>query len=147
MMPSLLPHDFLGRIARRRFIAVALLCSVGLLPLHACAKFARSETDALAGETTQSRLTPGMVKLSIEKGKTTQATVLETFGPPDQTTHRGDQQIWTYDKISYQTRVDAGTLIFYDASSKVSQSVSTMLIIYFDANDVVRDYRLDSYRF
>ena len=118
-----------------------------MLACVGCAKFSRSETDAMAGDTKQSNLTPGMVKLTIEKGKTTQATFLEVFGPPDQTTHRGEQQIWTYDKISYQTRADSGTLIFYSAGSTVSQSVSTMLIVYFDAKDVVQEYKLDSYRF
>ncbi len=118
-----------------------------MLACVGCAKFSRSETDAMAGNSKPSNLTPGMVKLTIEKGTTTQATILEVFGPPDQTTHRGEQQIWTYDKISYQTRADSGTLIFYSAGSTLSQSVSTMLIIYFDAKDVVQDYKLDSYRF
>ena len=31
----------------------------------------------------RSNLTPGMVKLSIQKGLTTQAEVMEVFGPPD----------------------------------------------------------------
>jgi hypothetical protein len=128
----------------RAFSPLAIL----LLTLVAgCAKFTRSEMDALAGEAKGSNLTTGMVKLKIEKGRTDQAAVLEVFGPPDQVTHRGDLQIWTYDKISYQTRVDAGSLAFYEASSRVSQSVSTMLIVYFGPDDVVRDYRLDSYRF
>ena len=94
-----------------------------------------------------SNLTPGMVKLKIERGKTMQAEILETFGPPDQVTHRDGKQIWTYDKISYSTRSDAGTLIFYTAASTVSQSVSTLLILYFDENDRVYEYRLDTYRF
>ena len=88
-----------------------------------------------------------MVRLSIEKGSTTQADILETFGPPDQVTHRDETQIWTYDKISYDTRVSAGTLIFYEAASRQSGSISTLLILYFNSNDVVYDYRLDSYRF
>lgn len=95
----------------------------------------------------ESNLTPGMVKLSINKGKTTQADILEVFGPPDQVTHRDGKQVWTYDKISYQSRVDSGTLIFYSASSARSTSISTLLIIYFNDADVVYDYRLDSYKF
>lgn len=112
-----------------------------------CAGFSKSENDTMAGTAKASSLTPGMVKLKIEKGKTTQADVLETFGPPDQTTHRGDTQVWTYDKISYQVRADSGTLIFYSAQSASSQSVSTMLIVYFGKDDVVREYRLDTYKF
>ena len=50
---------------------------------------------------TESNLTAGMAKKSIVKGSTTQAEVMEIFGPPDLLTHRDDMQIWTYDKIRY----------------------------------------------
>jgi hypothetical protein len=95
----------------------------------------------------ESNLTSGMVTLTIEKGKTDQARVLEVFGPPDQVTHRDDKQIWTYDKVRYRTRVSAGTLIFYEAASRTSESVSTLLILYFNDEDTVYDYRFDTYRF
>jgi len=88
-----------------------------------------------------------MAKLKIAKGVTTQSEILETFGPPDQVTHRDGNQVWTYDKIRYDARSDAGTLIFYSAGSSRSSSLSTLLILYFDSQDVVREYRFDSYRF
>lgn len=98
-------------------------------------------------QTKMSNLTAGMVTLSVERGETEQADILETFGPPDQVTHRDSVQIWTYDKISYSTRADRGTLIFYEASSEESSSISTLLILYFDDDGIVQDYRFDSYRF
>ena len=50
---------------------------------------------------TESNLTPGMAKATIVVGETSQAEVMEVFGPPDQVTHRDNKQIWTYDKIRY----------------------------------------------
>ncbi len=95
----------------------------------------------------ESTLTPGMVKLKVEKGKTTQAEILETFGPPDQVTHKDGRQVWTYDKIRYDVRASAGTVIFYSAEKLRSSSTSTLLILYFGPDDVVYDYRLDTYKF
>jgi hypothetical protein len=96
-------------------------------------------------------LTPGNVKLNLVKGQTTQAQVQEAFGPPDLVTHRDDQQIWTYDKTSYDwdKRSDYWTIIFAgQGGDRVrSSSRSTMLIIYFDQRDVVTDYRLSAVKF
>ena len=47
-----------------------------------------------------SSLTPGMVKKHIEVGKTTQADILEIFGPPDMITKSGRGEMWGYDKVS-----------------------------------------------
>jgi hypothetical protein len=47
-----------------------------------------------------SALTPGMVAKSIQKGKTTQAEIMEIFGPPDMVTRSGSGEMWGYDKIS-----------------------------------------------
>jgi hypothetical protein len=96
-------------------------------------------------------LTPGMVEISIEKGITAKADILEVFGPPDQVTRRDDIAIWTYDKHNIQTssRRDIGTLILYSAGkrSSSSSSTSTLLILYFDSNDVVYDYKLDTFKY
>ena len=123
-----------------KWLRTLVAISMSILLMNGCAS---SNSEGIR----ESNLTPGMVKLTIEKGKTTQADILEVFGPPDQVTHRDGKQVWTYDKISYQTRSDAGTLIFYSASSARSSSISTLLIIYFNEDDVAYDYRLDSYRF
>ena len=58
----------------------------------------------------ESNLTAGMAKLTIVKNQTTQAEIMETFGPPDLVTHRDDMQIWTYDKIKYDIQSSQGYL-------------------------------------
>lgn len=47
-----------------------------------------------------SALTPGMVVKHIQKGKTTQAEIMEVFGPPDMVTRSGSGEMWGYDKVS-----------------------------------------------
>mgnify|MGYP000594086209 CR=1 FL=1 len=98
-----------------------------------------------------SNLTPGMAKKTITNGRTSQAEVTEVFGPPDLVTHRDGIQIWTYDKIRYDVQASSGyfnVLIAGTGSSRTtSSSTSTMLIVYFDANDIVTDYRLSTIRF
>ena len=98
-----------------------------------------------------SNLTPGMAKMTIAKGQTTQAEVIEIFGPPDLVTHRDDVQVWTWDKISQDVKVsnDYLYLLVYGGTGQRtrSSSTSTMLIVYFDADDVVLDYRMSTTRF
>jgi hypothetical protein len=98
-----------------------------------------------------SHLTPGGVKRTIVKGETDQATCLEIFGPPDLVTHRDDLQIWTYDKTNYDYEKKSSyfTVILYGIGGDRirSSSKSTMLILYFDDQDVVQDYRLSSVTF
>ena len=100
---------------------------------------------------TESNLTAGMAKKSIVKGSTTQAEVMEIFGPPDLLTHKDDMQIWTYDKIRYDIESSGNyfnVLIYGRSSNRArSSSTSTMLIIYFDNNDIVKDYRMNVTRF
>ena len=114
-------------------------------------------------EANESNLTPGMVKLKIVKNQTSQAEILETFGPPDMVTHRDGLQIWTYDKIRYDVATRKGGLFiggavgggsgggvggaFGSKKRTTSSSTSTMLILYFDDKDVCRDYRLQVTRF
>jgi len=47
-----------------------------------------------------SALTPGMIVKNIQKGKTTQAEIMEIFGPPDMVTRSGSGEMWGYDKVS-----------------------------------------------
>ena len=109
---------------------------------------ARSNTAPLP---TESNLTAGMAKKTIVKGSTTQAEVMEIFGPPDLLTHKDDMQIWTYDKIRYDIESSGNyfTILIYgrESSRARSSSTSTMLIIYFDSNDIVQDYRMNVTRF
>ena len=124
---------------RRFLLTVAVGLLVGCQP---------SQT---AQTVTESNLTAGMAKKTIVKGQTTQAEIMETFGPPDLLTHKDDMQIWTYDKIRYDIQSSEGYLTVLIAGvaggSTRSSSTSTMLIIYFDSKDVVKDYRLSVTRF
>lgn len=92
-----------------------------------------------------------MAKQTIVKNETTQAEVIEVFGPPDLVTHRDDVQIWTYDKIRYDIEQSQGyftVLIAGGGGSRTrSSSTSTMLIVYFNQNDIVTDYRMHLSRF
>ena len=76
---------------------------------------------------------------------------MEIFGPPDLLTHKDDMQIWTYDKIRYDIESSGNyfnVLIYGRSSNRArSSSTSTMLIIYFDNNDIVKDYRMNVTRF
>ncbi len=98
-----------------------------------------------------SNLTPGMAKKVIMKGQTTQAEVVEVFGPPDLVTHRDDIQVWTWDKIRYDMRQSSDFLALIivggQSRSTRSSSTSTMLIVYFGGDDVVKDYRMVTSRF
>ena len=108
-----------------------LLASGALLLAAGCASSSQDNPPAGA-----SNLTPGMVKMKLVKGQTRQAEVLEVFGPPDQVTHKDDQQVWTYDKTSYdyEKRSDYVTVLLAGAGGDRvrSTSKSTMLIVYFD---------------
>jgi len=99
----------------------------------------------------ESALTPGMAKAYIHPGKTSQTEVLEIFGPPDLVTHKYGKDVWTYDKISYEISTKGGYLTVLLAGisggSTYTSNKSVMLIIYFDKNDVVIDYKLSAAKF
>ncbi len=122
-----------------------LICILLFLLIYGCKP---SQTGPLP---TESNLTAGMAKKSIIKGQTTQAEVLEIFGPPDQVTHKDNMQVWTYDKVRYDIETSGGylnVLVAGVSGGKArSSSTSTMLIIYFDSNDKVVDYRMNVTRF
>lgn len=110
----------------------------------------------------ESNLTPGLINEKIEKGKTTQAQILETFGPPDIITHESDIDMWGYDKISRSVAygsfglgglgggLPGGALIGGMASGSTGYSEQTtktvFLLVYFK-DDVLIDYKLSTTRF
>lgn len=100
-------------------------------------------------DTASSKLTVGEVKMTIVKGQTTQAEVLEHFGSPNLVTRNSDnEEVWGYNKMSYETKAgsDYGTLIFFGGSKAVTSATTKSfdLIVTFDAKDVVRDYKVIS---
>lgn len=125
----------------------APLLLLGALALVGCQSQPKEDpTPAQKGS-----LTPGGVKLTLTKGQTTQAQVQEAFGTPDLVTHANGQEIWTYDKTSYEydRRSDYATLIFIGQSGDHvrSSSKSTLLIVYFNDKDIVTDYRLSAVKY
>jgi outer membrane protein assembly factor BamE (lipoprotein component of BamABCDE complex) len=128
--------------SERRWVVAMALCAVAALA--GCS--AQHADDAQ-----QSSLTPGMVKLKVVKGQTTQAEIMEVFGPPDLVTHKDDMDIWTYDKTSYDYESQSNylTVLFAGAAGDRvrSSSRSTMLIVYFDKSERVLDYRLSAIKY
>lgn len=109
------------------------------------------QTQIKEDDATNGALTPGAVKINIVKGQTTQTQVLEAFGTPDLVTHKDGLDVWTYDKTTFDYEKRSGyiTVLFAgQGGDRVrSSSSSTLLILYFNANDTVSDYRLSSLKY
>lgn len=97
-----------------------------------------------------SPFTHGNVQLTLKKGVTTQAEVLETFGAPNVATVDADgNEIWTYQKNATVSKTNEnsayGTVILFggrSSSSGFEQSSRTMtLILKFDASKKVIDFK------
>lgn len=129
----------------KNYMTFAVLA--GLVLVSGCA----SSYGTKQGDAKESALTAGMTKKFIYPGKTNQTEVLEVFGPPDLVTRKEGKEVWTYDKISQDVSTSGGFItIFiagYSKGSSHSRNTSTMLIIYFDKNEVVDDYKLSVSKF
>lgn len=97
-----------------------------------------------------SALTQGNVQMNLSVGQTTKAQVLEVFGAPNITTRDASgQEVWSYQRHATvsQSSTDANywTILLAGGSRSAagfSQTSRTMtLIIKFDRNDVVSDFR------
>jgi outer membrane protein assembly factor BamE (lipoprotein component of BamABCDE complex) len=98
---------------------------------------------------THNPYTHGNVQLTLRKG-TSQAEVLEKFGAPNIATTDGEgNEVWTYQKhasVAKSKSSDSyGTIILFGGSSRSSgfeSSSRTMtLIIKFDSNKTVKDFK------
>lgn len=97
-----------------------------------------------------SELTQGMVQMNLEVGKTTKAEVVETFGAPNITTRDGDgNEVWTYQRQAQvnQSSSNSGFIFVIiagkssNASGFESSSRMMTLIIKFDKDDIVTDFK------
>ena len=97
-----------------------------------------------------SELTQGMVQMNLEVGKTNKAEVLNTFGGPNITTRDSNgNEVWTYQRAAQiaQSSSQSGywTIIIAGKSGSAAgfETSSRMitLIIKFDQNDVVTDFK------
>ena len=102
----------------------------------------------------KSNLTVGVIKSQLVKGKTTQAEILELFGAPNLVTTNSDgNEVWNYSRSSMQTGADArGYSSFWgdQAGQSVISTASTAsmdLIITFDKNDIIQNYKVISSSF
>lgn len=101
-------------------------------------------------ETRNSSLTQGNVQMRLVVGRTTKADVLEAFGAPNVTTRDSSgREIWSYQRsaVASQSAEQGGGVFLLIAnvggSSAGFSQTSRMLtlIITFDANDTVTDFR------
>ncbi len=109
--------------------------------------------------TKSSSLTPGMAKKHIRPGVTSQAEVIEVFGSPNIITHRDGGEMWVYDKVSSRTTSgvfgigvgagggSVGGIGGGGVGSTERSETTVMLIIYYDKNDIVRDYKITQTKF
>ena len=97
-----------------------------------------------------SELTQGMVQMNLEVGKTTKADVLETFGAPNITTRDSSgNEVWTYQRQAQvsQSSSRSGCIFVIiagksaEASGFETSSKMMTLIIKFDGNDIVTDFK------
>lgn len=124
----------------------------------------------------KSNLTAGMVKRNIKVGVTNQADLITVFGAPNIITRdREGHEVWTYDRQSMASAAEiaewnaggsvtvgaggiagdavvggAGTLGGSSGKSSTAGQVSSAtftLMISFDENDVVQDYRMQATQF
>ena len=125
----------------KRFGMLSAVCV--LLGLTAC------QSPQGSSEGKNSPYTHGNVQLTLKKGDTTQAEVLDKFGPPNIATIDGSgQEVWTYEKHATVSAVAQPggyfTLLLLGAgaqSAYAKQSSRTMtLVIKFDADKKVSDF-------
>jgi outer membrane protein assembly factor BamE (lipoprotein component of BamABCDE complex) len=119
------------------------LIALGLL--FAAPAYSQVSLEGKNGEMTQ-----GNVQLNVKVGTTTKADVLEVFGAPNITTRDGSgQEVWSYQRhatVSKSKEKDSfWTILLVGGSTRASgfsQTSRTMtLIIKFNADDVVSDFR------
>ncbi len=130
-------------------------------PLIAACVACVAVSGCLAGG--RSNLTPGSAKRHLRPGVTHQAEVVQVFGPPNIVTFRDGGEMWVYDKVSSHQANSAfaiggmgggiatagagGGLIGFGASGSSRSETTVMLIVYYDQNDVVADYKFTQTKF
>lgn len=107
----------------------------------------------------RSNVTLGAAKRHIQPGVTTQAEVIEIFGSPNIATRKDGGEMWVYDKVSSHQTANAfgfgvaggdggvGGLGTGGRRTSSRSETTVMLIVYFDPNDVVSDYKISQTKF
>ncbi|MBF0587466.1 hypothetical protein INT08_11215 [Prosthecochloris sp. N3] len=121
-----------------------VLCLSLLLSFSGCTTTTQPVTQR------NSQLTQGNVQMHLAVGQTTKSDVLDVFGAPNITTRDGSgREVWTYQRSAQvaqsSTKEGYWTVLLGGQSSNSSgfesSSRMTTLIIKFDDNDVVSDFR------
>ena len=97
-----------------------------------------------------SPLTQGNVQMNLVAGVTSKSTVLEKFGAPNITTRdESGKEVWTYQRAGQVSQVNSGYGVLFYANSAGYENTSRMitLIIKFDQNDIISDFRSRSSNF
>lgn len=137
-------HNSSGKIMNTVNAMKLLLLAVIALALAGCVPPPEPLTKQ------NSELTQGNVQLTMVVGETTKTEVLETFGAPNITTRDGTgHEVWTYQRAAQVSQSSAKkgywNLILAgqsaEASGFESSSRMTTLIIKFDEDDIVSDFR------
>ena len=93
------------------------------------------------------QLTQGNVQLNLKVGLTSKAQVIDKFGAPNVTTRDGSgKEVWTYQRQAQVSAASGGWTILLSGQSTnaagfESSSRMITLIIKFDTNDIVSDFR------
>ena len=121
-----------------------------LLMLIVCAVLGGCVTPPQPVTERNSQLTQGSVQMNLTIGHTTKAQVIESFGSPNITTRDGaGREVWTYQRSAQvsqsSSQSGAWSVILAGKSTEAAgfESTSRMitLIIKFDNNDVVADFK------
>lgn len=96
-----------------------------------------------------SNLTQGNVQMNLKVDETTKSEVLEKFGSPNVTTRNSSgEEVWTYQRAAQvgQAKSEKGffsVLLLGGSSAATGETSSRMvtLIITFDGDDIVRDFK------
>ena len=121
-----------------------------LLTLIFCAVLGGCVTPPQPVTERNSQLTQGNVQMNLTIGLTTKSQVIESFGSPNITTRDGaGREVWTYQRSAQvsqsSSQSGAWSIILAGKSTEAAgfESTSRMitLIIKFDNNDVVADFK------
>ena len=136
---------------RKDLIALlGLFCTVVLLVC--CASTPRADTS----QDEPNMLTHGGVQLTLRTGQTTQVEIVEAFGAPNIATRDASgHEVWTYRRHASVTRASGSdayfNILIFGTSGyskeQTSSSRTMTLIIKFDENNVVYDFRSRSSSF
>ncbi len=125
---------------------------VAMVMLSGCATQGQRDLDQANSQAANAgnRLSQGNVQMNLRIGETRKADVIEVFGAPNITTRDSTGgELWSYQRYArvtqIGTRANGWTVMLGGGASDqstVSETTRTMtLIIRFDSNDIVSDFR------